>query len=212
MIASSKREHGMPLADGRGVGRKNAFEDHAGRKSVPQRSASGRRSRASVQKPCRITAERRSYFVAPEPDRDACMHPVRAGFWIWWAATVIDAALVGLVTAAIVAGAARAGVYPPLELTALLTWVVSAVVLIAWKGRTVGKAWCGLMVTSAGGTAIGLTRTLLRETVDRNATAGEQDSQAVRHELLSPGGPVATVPATAALRPWNADVAVHLSG
>ena len=91
------------------------------------------------------------------------MPALAAGFWVRWAATWIDALLAYVAATALVAIAARGGRYLPFELTLLVAWLAHSVLLVALRGQTAGKAWCGLSVRSRNGGRIGFRRTLFRE-------------------------------------------------
>jgi uncharacterized RDD family membrane protein YckC len=96
-----------------------------------------------------------------------------AGFWIRFAATAIDAII--LYTSVLIASrlAVMAGVYLPFELTMVLAGVCYSVLLLAWKGRTLGKALCGVTVRAQTSEAIGFRRALARETLSKVvSTAG----------------------------------------
>jgi uncharacterized RDD family membrane protein YckC len=90
-----------------------------------------------------------------------------AGFWVRFAAFWFDAIIlcVGLTVA--VAAFTRMDIYVPFELVLLLSFLIYSVGLIGWKGRTIGKALCGLTVRSTRNEAIGFGRALARETIGK---------------------------------------------
>ncbi len=90
-----------------------------------------------------------------------------AGFWIRFGAMSIDG--VTIVTG--VWGASRlclrAGLYLPLELTVLVAGVLYSALFLGWRGRTLGKALCGVTVRSRADEPIGFRRALVRETIGK---------------------------------------------
>lgn len=88
-----------------------------------------------------------------------------AGFWVRLAAIWIDAALVYVVVATAVALSARLNIYVPFEATFVGLALIYSPLSLAWKGRTIGKALCGLVVATDHGQPIGLGRALLRESL-----------------------------------------------
>jgi len=97
----------------------------------------------------------------------------RAGFWIRFAATFVDASIlyIGVLVATRIAG--WAGAYLPFELTMVLGGVFYSVLLLGWKGRTLGKALCGVTVCSRTSEPIGFPRAAAREVLGKLvSTAG----------------------------------------
>ena len=96
-----------------------------------------------------------------------------AGFWIRFAATLVDAIILysGELVASRLAG--WTGVYLPFEMAMFLAGMCYSVLLLGWKGRTLGKALCGVTVRGRTGEAIGFRRAMARETLGKLAsTAG----------------------------------------
>jgi len=87
------------------------------------------------------------------------------GFWIRCAAALVDLFIVWAVVKAVVMVFARVGTYVPLELILVLTFLVYSVLMIGLRGGTLGKKAVGLSVRTSSGTAPGLLRAFLRETV-----------------------------------------------
>ncbi len=86
-----------------------------------------------------------------------------AGFWIRFAATWIDAAIIYLAVFIAEKGLNRFTIYVPFEITFLVTGLAYVLFFVAWKGRTPGKMLCGLTIKSMKDQRIGFVRTLLRE-------------------------------------------------
>jgi uncharacterized RDD family membrane protein YckC len=90
-----------------------------------------------------------------------------AGFWVRFAALWVDAVLLYSAVSATTAIFARRGSYIPFEIIFILSTIAYSVLLISWKGQTIGKALCGLVVHSADGASITITRALVRESVGK---------------------------------------------
>ncbi|MCC7263386.1 MAG: RDD family protein [Candidatus Latescibacteria bacterium] len=97
------------------------------------------------------------------PEKEA--HPT--AFWPRLAAIWIDTLVVcgftylGVITARLFA------IYVPFELVAVVLAVVYSALLLGWKGQTVGKWVCGLVVQGKNGTPIGYRSAFLREFVGK---------------------------------------------
>lgn len=57
--------------------------------------------------------------------------------------------------------------YLPFELTAIISAVIYAILLIGWKGQTIGKAFCGLTVKTTRRKSIGYLQAFLREIIGK---------------------------------------------
>ncbi len=90
-----------------------------------------------------------------------------AGFWFRFGATLID----GVVIVTGVWGASRlcvrAGLYVPLELSVLIVGAIYSALFLGWRGRTLGKALCGVTVRSRADEPIGFRRAMVRETLGK---------------------------------------------
>ena len=95
----------------------------------------------------------------------------RGGFWIRLAACAIDFAIVYVVVRLIRFVAVRTGVYIPLEATFLALFLLHSILLVGWKGATLGKGVCGLEVRTSKGGAIGYVRASVRETIGKFLSA-----------------------------------------
>ena len=94
-----------------------------------------------------------------------------AGFWERCAAVVIDAFLVYACLTALESALVGAGVYIQFELSLAVVAASYAVVGVGWKGRTIGKALCGLAVQTPSGEHLGFTHALVRETLGKALSA-----------------------------------------
>lgn len=95
----------------------------------------------------------------------------KAGFWVRVAAIWIDLWIVWMAVKLAISIFNYAGFYVPFELTFCLSFVVYSIVLIGWRGYTVGKLMCGLVVRSSKDRPIGYLRALLRETICKFSSA-----------------------------------------
>jgi uncharacterized RDD family membrane protein YckC len=95
----------------------------------------------------------------------------KAGFWIRFAATWIDLFIICVGVKAAIEIFNYFGVYVPLELAVLISFLLYSSLLIGWRGRTIGKILCGLTVSSLKGGAIGYLRAFLRETIFKFVSA-----------------------------------------
>ncbi len=84
-----------------------------------------------------------------------------------FAALWIDAVFLDVALSATTAIFAKLGVYIPFEIIFIVLAIIYSVLLIGWKGQTIGKAFCGLVVQSVDGASIAFARTLLRESVGK---------------------------------------------
>lgn len=91
------------------------------------------------------------------------MNERNAGFWIRFAAVGIDILIIYLCVTVIEALLLQFNVYLPFELTVIVFALIYPVLLLGWKGQTIGKATCGLTVKTAKGEPIGYLRAFLRE-------------------------------------------------
>jgi uncharacterized RDD family membrane protein YckC len=87
-----------------------------------------------------------------------------AGFWVRFAAFWFDTLILYVGVTVAVSTFAHMDIYAPFELVLLLSLLIYSVGLTGWKGRTIGKALCGLTVRSTRQEAIGFGRALARET------------------------------------------------
>ncbi len=62
----------------------------------------------------------------------------------------------------------------PLEATLLALFVLYNIVLLGWRGATLGKSVCGLEVRTSKGGAIAYARASLRETIGKSFPGGGQ--------------------------------------
>lgn len=90
-----------------------------------------------------------------------------AGFWIRFTSTSIDGALVLVGVLVVSQVCVGFGLYVPLELTAIVAAAAYSVVALRWKGRTLGKALCGVTVRSNSRDEVGLGQAIARETVGK---------------------------------------------
>lgn len=91
----------------------------------------------------------------------------KAGFWIRFVATWVDLFVVGLIVKSIVTIFYYAGIYIPFELTFGLLFLIYSILLVSWKGCTVGKALCGLTICSQNHKPLGYLKVLLRELIGK---------------------------------------------
>lgn len=96
-------------------------------------------------------------------------HP--GGFWVRFTAIWIDLFIICVGVKAAIEIFSYFGVYVPLELTILISFLLYSSLLIGWKSRTVGKILCGLTVSSLKGGAIGYLRAFFRETIFKAVSA-----------------------------------------
>lgn len=96
---------------------------------------------------------------------------VFGGFWARFTANWIDLFIVSICVRITAEIFNSLGVYIPLEITVLISLLVYSSLLVGWKGRTIGKALCGLTVSSSKGTSIGFGRAFLREAVCKIVSA-----------------------------------------
>lgn len=89
----------------------------------------------------------------------------KAGFWLrftaWWLDTIVVVAL----AYSAIAAARTFAQYLPLELLVLILGMVYSTVLIGAKGRTLGKAVCGVVVLRKDGGPVGFLTAFLRECI-----------------------------------------------
>jgi len=90
-----------------------------------------------------------------------------AGFWHRLAALWIDAVVIYLAVTALIVVFRHLGIYMPFELTFIVAAMAYSVPLVSWKGRTLGKALCGVFVYTAAEKPVGLIRGLARETAGK---------------------------------------------
>ena len=89
----------------------------------------------------------------------------KAGFWVRFTAISIDLIITWVAVKLAVAVSIHAGAYIPFEFTFALSFLVYSAILVGWRGRTIGKALCGLVVQSSKGSPAGYFRALFRETI-----------------------------------------------
>lgn len=89
------------------------------------------------------------------------------GFWARFTAIWIDLFIAWVCVKVAIEIFSYFGKYVPLELTVLISFLVYSSLLIGWKGRTIGKALCGLTIYSSKDKAIGYLRACLRETIGK---------------------------------------------
>ena len=94
-----------------------------------------------------------------------------AGFWIRFAATFIDAAIIYIALTLIERILNRFNVYVPFEITFLVLGLLYTLILVTLRGNTVGKWACGLTVKGTDGQRSWFLRTFVRETVGKLASA-----------------------------------------
>lgn len=96
-----------------------------------------------------------------------------AGFWIRFVALLIDGILLGIVTSPIYYFTNRPeGISPLGQSLGSLIQVVYAVLMIGYKGATVGKMAMGLQVVRVdGGSPVGLGKAFLREVIGKFVSA-----------------------------------------
>ena len=87
----------------------------------------------------------------------------KAGFWVRFAATWVDLFIVWAMVKLVVAIFYQTGLYVPFELTFVLSFLIYSVLLVGWRGSTIGKLSCGLTVQSKNNNSCGYLRALLRE-------------------------------------------------
>ncbi len=104
--------------------------------------------------------------------KDIVINNRKAGFWVRAAATWIDLFIVWAVIRIAVSLFNYFDIYIPLEITVFLFFLVYSVILIGWRGSTVGKRLCGLTVQSSKGKPVGYVRAFLRETIGKFLSAG----------------------------------------
>jgi len=96
-----------------------------------------------------------------------------AGFWIRFTATLIDVAILYVGVSAVVCLAALTGIYVPFEMTMVLAGVCYSLLLLRWKGKTIGKALCGVTVRTRTDDPVRILRAIARETLGKLvSTAG----------------------------------------
>jgi len=86
-----------------------------------------------------------------------------AGFWIRFAAIVIDAFIIYIAVTVITVFLRQFKVYPQFMLSAIIFASFYSIILIGWKGQTIGKVLFGLTVRSVKDKPIGYFRSFLRE-------------------------------------------------
>ncbi|MCK5226529.1 MAG: RDD family protein [Planctomycetes bacterium] len=89
----------------------------------------------------------------------------KAGFWIRFAAVWIDLFIIFVTVRLIVFTFNRIGIYIPFELTFGLSFLIYQILLISWKGYTIGKKLCGIKVCFSKNMHLSYIRVLLRETI-----------------------------------------------
>jgi uncharacterized RDD family membrane protein YckC len=95
----------------------------------------------------------------------------KAGFWVRFAATWVDLFIVWVAVRIAVSLFRHFNVYVPLEITVILFFLIYSVLLIGWRGSTIGKLLCGLTVQSSKGKPVGYVRAFLRETIGKFLSA-----------------------------------------
>jgi uncharacterized RDD family membrane protein YckC len=100
-------------------------------------------------------------------DKDIVTENRKAGFWVRFAAIWIDLFIIWVVVRIAVLLFNYFDIYVPLELAVGLSMLVYSVILIGWRGSTVGKWLCGLTVQSSKGKPVGYIRAFLRETIGK---------------------------------------------
>ncbi len=90
-----------------------------------------------------------------------------AGFWVRFAASIIDFVIVGIVIKFIALVLYYFNIYVPAELTFLIVLMFYSSVLIGWKGKTIGKTLCGLVVMTSKGKTPGYVRAFGREIIGK---------------------------------------------
>jgi uncharacterized RDD family membrane protein YckC len=95
----------------------------------------------------------------------------KAGFCVRFAAVWIDTLIVYILVKTAIALLNYCGVYVPIELTVIIALGAYSAVLLGWKGRTLGKAICGLAVCSLDESPIGYLRAFYRETICKAVSA-----------------------------------------
>jgi len=96
----------------------------------------------------------------------------KSGFWIRFTAAWVDLFIVWVSVRIVVSLFSYLDVYVPLEITVVLSLLAYSVILIGWKGSTIGKRLCGLIVQSSKGKGIGYVRAFLRETIGKFLSVG----------------------------------------
>jgi len=89
----------------------------------------------------------------------------KAGFWVRFTAILIDLIIIWVAVKLVVEVFIRAGAYVPFEFTFVLSLLIYSALSIGWRGCTIGKALCGLVVQSSKGGPAGYFRALFRETI-----------------------------------------------
>jgi uncharacterized RDD family membrane protein YckC len=92
---------------------------------------------------------------------------VKAGFWIRFAAVIIDTLLIYIVTYIIVKITQLFILYIPFELTFLILAILYSTISLGIRKGTLGKLLCGLLVLQKGEIQIGFIRSILREFVGK---------------------------------------------
>lgn len=95
----------------------------------------------------------------------------KAGFWVRFAAISIDLIITWGAVKIVVEAFIYTGTYIPFEFTVALSFLIYSALLIGWRGRTIGKALCGLVVQSSKGSPAGFLRALFRETICKTLSA-----------------------------------------
>ena len=90
---------------------------------------------------------------------------IPAGFWIRLAATCTDLLIVWAVVRITAELLHSFGIYVPLELAFIISYLIYSSLFIGWKKRTIGKVIFGLIVSSPKDKSIGYFNAFLRETV-----------------------------------------------
>ncbi|MCL5278787.1 MAG: RDD family protein [Planctomycetes bacterium] len=86
----------------------------------------------------------------------------RAGFWVKSCAQLIDLALVAMAVILVAEAVAGWGLYVPIEITAVVVYLVYAGTGIGSKGQTLGQAALGLRVTRRDGGRVAWVRAFAR--------------------------------------------------
>ena len=102
---------------------------------------------------------------------DTIINNRKAGFWVRFAATWVDLFIAWSVVRIAVLLFSYIDIYVPFEITVGSFFLVSSVILIGWRGNTVGKWLCGLTVQSSKGKPIGYVRAFLRESIGKFLSA-----------------------------------------